>query len=538
MPRSSDGLKFGWWSECDSNADAAPVTRPMSDQSASPATTPYDEVEYHGRAFAQTHPQRLASVAALFKLEAANPHRCRVLELGCGNGSNLIPMAFYSPNSRFVGVDLAHRPIAAGRARIERLKLTNIELIQGDVSSIGRELGSFDYLIAHGLYSWVPDEVRPHVLRVASELLSEQGIAYVSYNALPGCRLRHLVRELLQFRFGQAAHDPARITEIRQFLRDFSRVENARDPGFMSILRDEIDFVDSIPDYVLFHDDLSQHSYAFYFHEFVAQASQFGMQYLGEANLAEMFTMAGFDEFDAALDRWSASDWLAREQYQDFTKGRRFRQSLLCSKQIPIDRQVDELRIRHFDLRTALKAADTDQSAFGRETWAFTLQNRTVQVDEPIAKIALSNLGQAYPDSIGFATLLDAAISRCHLAGLHYEPQAACAAMCKLIWSLARAGLLELLRYPARLPPHDPERPRLSELVADAIRHDLPLVGAVHNTFALDTADMRRTCLMIDGLHDVAQLRAPDRLADGRNNAAAQDIDLLLTQLRQHGALT
>ena len=43
----------------------------------------------------------------LFGLNTAAPTQCRVLELGCAAGLNLIAMAALLPESTFVGIDLS-----------------------------------------------------------------------------------------------------------------------------------------------------------------------------------------------------------------------------------------------------------------------------------------------------------------------------------------------------------------------------------------------------------------------------------------------
>src|SRR5262249_50612084 len=92
-----------------------------------PATS-YDEVPYESLPFAQTHPDRLATVATLFGMRPAPADRSRVLELGCAAGGNLIPMALALPQSRFLGTDLSGRQIADGQKVVGALGLTNIEL--------------------------------------------------------------------------------------------------------------------------------------------------------------------------------------------------------------------------------------------------------------------------------------------------------------------------------------------------------------------------------------------------------------------------
>ncbi len=160
----------------------------------------YDKVLYPAATFPQTHPNRLATVAFLRGMQPAPIDHCRVLELGCGLGSNLIGMAFQLPDSEFVGLDLARRPIAAGQSFAEELGLGNVALHEMDISAASPErFGRFDFIIAHGLYSWVPQPVRGHILAVCQEMLNPQGVAYVSYNAYPGNHLRDLVRGMMRF---------------------------------------------------------------------------------------------------------------------------------------------------------------------------------------------------------------------------------------------------------------------------------------------------------------------------------------------------
>jgi SAM-dependent methyltransferase len=505
------------------------------------ASTPYDQVEYHAGTFAKTHPQRLASVAHLFGLNSPPIERCRVLELGCGDGANLIPMAFHMPDSQFVGIDLAQIPIQAGLRRVQRLRLSNIQLRQGDVAQLNHELGKFDYIIAHGLYSWVPDVVRPHILRVANELLTENGLAYISYNALPGCRLRHLVRELLQFRFGKSAFNPSRLRDVREFLQEFARIENASHNEFQLALRGEIDFIQKIPDFVLFHDDLAEHSNAFYLHEFLAQAKEHHLQYLGEASIHEMFTLAGDESFDSVLSRWSNDDWIAREQYLDFTKGTRFRQTVLCRSSQPLDRQVGPNSLLRFELRSALVTTASDHLLYTHEPMTFGGMNRTIELTEPIAKLAIKLLGDHYPNTIRCETLFAQALSACQRCGQAYDERTAHAATLKLLWALIRADQIELLRDSIKVAPTSRDRPKITALVADAIKHGDHLCGALHRRFDLDDQLGRELALAMDGTKSQSQLCETFRASGSDPSGKAEHVDKkvagLIAFLRRQGAL-
>jgi tRNA G46 methylase TrmB len=92
------------------------------------AQNPYDTIQYPSLAFTHTHPDRLAAMAILHGLSPAPVENCRVLEIGCSDGGNLIPMAYAIPAAEFVGFDLAQAPIERGQARIRELGLKNARM--------------------------------------------------------------------------------------------------------------------------------------------------------------------------------------------------------------------------------------------------------------------------------------------------------------------------------------------------------------------------------------------------------------------------
>src|SRR5271165_6375879 len=97
------------------------------------STTSYDEVLYPPAVHVHTHPDRFATVGTLRGMRPAPIDHCRVLELGCGVGSNLVSIAFNCQGSEFIGLDLAHRPITTGQDSIAELGLKNIKLYHLDI---------------------------------------------------------------------------------------------------------------------------------------------------------------------------------------------------------------------------------------------------------------------------------------------------------------------------------------------------------------------------------------------------------------------
>lgn len=129
-------------------------------------STTYDEIVYPSYPYAQSHPSHLATVARLFGLRSPDLARCRVLELGCAGGGNLLPMAVRYPDATFVGIDLSARQVELGRKAIQTLGLTNLDLRAASITDVTADWGTFDYILCHGVYSWVPDAVQDKILDI------------------------------------------------------------------------------------------------------------------------------------------------------------------------------------------------------------------------------------------------------------------------------------------------------------------------------------------------------------------------------------
>jgi SAM-dependent methyltransferase len=319
---------------------------------------PYNQIAYRTFPRRQTHPDRLAAVARLFGMESAAVTQCRVLEVGCGSGGNLIPMAYALPGSRFTGIDLAEAPVSIARETVHALELKNLDVRVADVCEF--ENGEFDYVLVHGLYSWGPARVRDRLLALCGERLAPNGVAFVSYNAYPGQHERQMFREMLRYR-GDS------VESAREFLRGIAHEEAAA--------------LAASPDDILYHDILAPINHAVYFHEFADHARQHGLRYLGEADPHDMF-----DETGALLDE-------AGEQQQDFRRLRRFRQTLLCREGATLDRSVGPERMERFLF---------SQNAHGR---------RIAGADAAVEAVAQA-LSDVYPLPVEFAELEPYAGSR------------------------------------------------------------------------------------------------------------------------------
>jgi methyltransferase-like protein len=393
------------------------------------APSSYDAVPYDDRVFYRTHPDVLATVATLHGLEPPPIERCRVLELGCAVGGNLIPMALGLPDARFVGVDLSPGQIATGREVIGRLGLRNVELLAMSITDVGAALGEFDYVVCHGVYSWVPPAVQDAILAVCGSRLAPNGVAYVSYNTYPGWHLRGLARELMQHHARRYDDPGERVKEARAFLDLVLAVQRARHPGsaYGAVLEEEARLLEDAPDDYVFHEHLEDQNAPLYFREFVARAAEHGLVYLDDArprDAGEGLT----DEVRHALDAL-ASTPLEREQYLDWLGNRTFRRSLLCRAERAPDpaRRPERLARLHVTARLRATSSSPDLRPGIVERFEAADSKVTMSTDDAGLKATFVRLAHAWPGGVAFETLaceaadgerFAAALLRCYLAGL------------------------------------------------------------------------------------------------------------------------
>lgn len=303
------------------------------------APTIYDLVTYPSAAFGQTHPDRLGAVAAMHGLPYAPCEQARVLEVGCGDGLNLIALAVAWPQGTFEGFDLAPSAIARGQAMIEALGLTNVRLAALDIRDAAPEPDTFDYVIAHGLYSWIPETVRDALMALIDRALTLSGVAFVSYNALPGGYLRIMARDMLLDGLEGVDDPKQRLQRALAMLKGFVDERAVEDFG-RTVMRTMCQrFLQNTPE-ALFHDELADVFEPVYLKTFVAHAARHGLQFLGEADLE--LARDGFDD--------GARSAVAAAQIGDFAAVRTFRQTLLVRAAARPARRLDPQNLRELYL--------------------------------------------------------------------------------------------------------------------------------------------------------------------------------------------
>lgn len=382
----------------------------------------YDAVPYASHAFPQSQPEQLAVMATLFGLDPAPPSGARVLELGCSAGGNLIPLAARYPRARFLGIDYSKVQADEGAARVRALGLDNIEIRHQSIDAFGREAGPWDYIVCHGVYSWVPPPVQEAILRLCRDNLAPHGVAYVSYNTYPGWKMREVVRDTMMFHVRGLTDTREKLAQARAIVKF---MQETSDPGtaFGKMLAEEAAIVGRSQDFYLFHEHLEANNRPCYFREFVERAAAQGLGYLGEASLADMAPQRLGPRVFEALQDVAGRDVVATEQYMDFLRNRSFRQTLLVhAERLPaVRRGLTPESPRRFLLSFGLSpvaAAEAGAEAGPSAPVEFRDPGgRQLRVAAPLLKAFLLHLREAYPRPVAHADALEAARSTVLAAG-------------------------------------------------------------------------------------------------------------------------
>jgi 2-polyprenyl-3-methyl-5-hydroxy-6-metoxy-1,4-benzoquinol methylase len=466
----------------------------------------YDAIPYAAQANAQSHPTHLATVATLLGLSPPDAATARVLEVGCSDGANLLPMAYTLPHARFTGCDIANRPIAEARKSAQELGLRNVEFQERDLATLTSGGETFDYILAHGVYSWVPAPVRDALLALARARLSRNGILFVSFNVYPGCRVRQAAWEVLHHHVDGIADPRARLDAARAFAALVAEPQ-ATQTETDAFLRQEFAKLARQSDSALFHDDLAVPNDPVYFHEFAAHLARHGLTFLGEAKLSTM-TAAGLAPRMQQL--LSGMDRLVREQYLDFARLRRFRQSLVCRSDATPSQASAAQRVlaMHAAASMTLVRAAAEGKAFA---------DPPGDANARALRTLLERLVREAPRVVGVAevaTWIDAAQAK---------PAAA------LLAEACYAGSVDLYTHPPPLAVAAGERPQASAVVRWQIAHDRRLTNLRHEPLRIDDRQALDLLSRLDGT------RTRSELAGGA--LTAERIDAHLAQFALHGLL-
>jgi methyltransferase-like protein/trans-aconitate methyltransferase len=468
--------------------------------------TAYDEIPYLSNPFRQTRPERLAAVAKLFGLESPYIERCRVLELGCSMGGNLIAMAQDSPASRFVGIDASARQIAEGWKTIDLLGLKNIQLKHLDILEVGDDLGEFDYIVSHGVFSWVPPRVQNKMLEICQRLLAPNGVAYISYNTYPGWHIRGVVRDMMIYRGMQFAQPDDRLARAKSLVEFVAKATQGADTPYARLLQNELKIIGQMEDYYLHHEHLEENNQPLYFHEFAKKLAVNGLQYLGEADFSTMVATNFSAEVAKTLNELGAHDILQMEQYMDFVRCRYFRKTLICRSGVRLSRSLTPAVVRPLLLASDAAPAGGETALDPARTVAFqTPAGHKISCRSPLTKAALRALQGEWPMPVAFNDLLARSAIEVAKAGLAVDAASADEFLAGEMLTAMAAGVVEWRVTPAPYSATVGQTPAATPFARLQASRGYKATNLRGESVSIDELH-RQTLKLLDGKRDAAQI--------------------------------
>ena len=455
-----------------------------------PLRSGYDAIPYQHGALRQSHPARIGAIGRLHGLPTAAPDRARVLELGCAQGGNLLPLAERLPRATFVGVDFSEVQIATAEAARAACGLGNARLVCADLREWEPEPAGFDYVIAHGVYSWVPDEVKERLLAVCARALAAGGLLYLSFNALPGWGMLSGMREFLLAELAPFPTTQEKLAHLTRVLAALEQAIAGEETAHGIYMREVLAGLRRKSPEMVLHDELEVVSDPRPFSVVAAHAARHGLAYIGESHYASQHFGHLRPEMQAPLIALGL-DAVRAQQFMDVILPRTHRTSLFCRAAEAPPNLVDPRVVTACAM--ALREPQSGPCADLAAGVVFTVRGlHGIELPFPQSrmKALLSVVIKAAPVPVPFLEARAAADARLAVVGLAIDVDDD--ALTLAVYRLFSLDLLDLMLAGdgAWLRPAEPPAP--SALMLYQAAQGLPLANRRHEQIELSAEQMRR----------------------------------------------
>lgn len=485
----------------------SPIERHFEMTPEPTSETSYDAVPYKSYPFRQCHPDRLATIAAVQGLTGKPINESRILEIGCASGGNLLPIADRFPGCYCVGIDLSSKQIEVGESLRIASNLRNVEFRAVDIRSFGKNEPPFDYIITHGVYSWIPDDAQEALLNCCSNLLAPGGLVYISYNTNPGWRMRGMIRDLMAYHSRNIPNSDDRVRKARAILHFLSETVPSDENPYGMLLNQELKGLQDKEDYYLLHEHLEEYNEPLYFWQFIDRATRHGLQYVGEADYSAM-SVDNFSPDIVAMLRNLAADIVETEQYMDFVRNRMFRQTILCSADVKLDRAPSARKIAKLHVASDTEPQEPIDDIRSEKPAVFQSGSAVTKTNNPMVKAALLYLREKWPQFVPFPELVSVARSRSSGAVAMVDKTTDLSDTDRFGLTLLRCyatGQIELSQYPPRFAATIQDKPSTTALTRVLARGSDCVVNQRHETVRLNDIE-RRILQQLDGTRCRAEL--------------------------------
>ena len=468
----------------------------------------YDEVPYNSYPYPETHPNKLSSTAILFGMTPPPINCCRVLELGCGSGNNLIGMASELPDSAFTGVDLSKSEVALANAKIKGVGLKNIKITQMSITDIKKDFGKFDYIIAHGVYSWVPANVREHILCICRDNLAKNGVAYISYNTYPGWHAHEMLRNMMLYHIKDIKDPIASTQKARKFIKFLAESSKDETP-YITFIKNEVERTKNLPDYYLYHDQLSEYNQPFYFYEFAKDIERHKLKYLRECDI-QVSTSRNFSPELANLLNNMGDDIVAIEQHIDFFLDRTFRETMICHHDAKLNRLINKEDIVNLYFISTLHPKNSTTSLSPEVEESFTSKKcPEITTSDTVSKTLWVFLAMNIPKPLHVDTIHSGVVgllkdSITNMSMLPSESELKDLVLTNLLWGISM-GFILTYTWPGNVTLTISDKPVASALARYDAERGNHVINELHEIINIDNIS-HHILPLLDGSNDIESI--------------------------------
>lgn len=404
------------------------------------SSSSYDDLPYESRVLPFTHPISLATMATLYGASPPPVETCRVLEIGCATGDNLLSMAATLPKASFVGIDNSSREIEDGLRQLRTVGLPNVDLRCLSLMDVQPDCGTFDYILCHGVYSWVSPGVADHILSLYARHLSPQGIGYISYNTYPGWHIKAMIRDVLRYHVRAVSGVQQQVEAARKFLHALANSVPKHDEIYRKVLQDGAADMESYRNDYLFHEFLEDWNCPVYFHEFMERVTAKGLQYVGPAKFTQWEALLPADVKQMLS---TIPNRIEREQYLDYFGNRTFRKSLLCRAENSVVESPSLAALQTFFVSTDLRPVSARADLGSSEPVQFRSSTQDeMTTNKPHVKLALHHLATHASRPVPFASIWPAIQPQLPAEG---DPQCSPTSLAEALLQCFQGNLIEFL---------------------------------------------------------------------------------------------
>lgn len=320
----------------------------MSWMSGYPAELPYIAAYYPEQS--PVHLELAGVFSGVDAPRAARPYR--FLELGCGVGASLAVLAASNPSSEFVGVDFSPAEIRRGLRLASEAGLSNLKLVEADFVDLAKErrsLGTFDFVVCHGVYTWVAPDVRRAIVDILGASTEPGALVYVGYNSLPGWAgaigLQKLLALIADGKSGDSdARFQAALADVIR-LRDEALVDVDLDflPDSLKSALDKIASAPASAFRYAAHEYLSKHWSPLFRIDLVRDLERAKLDFIGTTHLLDRFPETMLSPAQRAL--FDGRPATTTAQLLEFVRPPRFRRDVFARGRAPIQDHVRRRRV-------------------------------------------------------------------------------------------------------------------------------------------------------------------------------------------------